>query len=207
MRSISVHVFKDSFDQRTAFRGACFINKELTHRVLTTIRNAFTISIVDKDQSRMILDIEVHEKEPKGFSHQVQVAACHLEIDNKLLVLQRAAGGFEPGKWGVPAGKLEKNETVENAAIRELFEETGISISHHSQIRYLGALYMRKPKIDYLYHLFRVQIEQLPNLRLSNEHQNYKWASEKDLEKLPLMTGEKEALQHYRKAIAKIVKS
>ena len=31
-----------------------------------------------------------------------------------------------PGKWGVPGGKIESNEDVENGVIRELFEETSI---------------------------------------------------------------------------------
>lgn len=31
------------------------------------------------------------------------------------------------GKWTFPKGKIEKGETIEEAAIREIFEETGIS--------------------------------------------------------------------------------
>jgi 8-oxo-dGTP diphosphatase len=142
--------------------------------------------------------IEIHEKEPAGFSPQVQVAACYLEVDNKLLLLQRADSKSEPGRWGVPAGKLEKGETPEQAAIRELSEETGIALERSSQIQYMGALYIRKPEIDYVYHRFRVQVDHVPDVRLSNEHDNYKWASLKDLEEMPLMAGAKDALQHYR---------
>lgn len=38
--------------------------------------------------------------------------------------------GIQPGSeyWGTPGGGLEEGETFEQAAIRELFEETGFSI-------------------------------------------------------------------------------
>ncbi len=152
---------------------------------------------------KTVLDIEIHEKEPEGFSPQVEVSACYLEIDSKLLLLQRASNKLEPGRWGVPGGKLEKGETPEQAAVRELSEETGISVESPSQVRYVGALYIRKPGVDYIYHLLRVQVEQMPDISLSNEHENYKWASLKDLEEMPLMTGGKEILDYYRKTLIK----
>ena len=131
----------------------------------------------------------------------MQAAGCYLEIDNKFLLLRRASSKLEPGRWGVPAGKLEKGETSEKAAIRELLEETGISLERPSQIQCVGSLYIRKPESDYVYHLFRVQVDQVPEVRLSDEHESYKWASLKDLEEMPLMAGAKEALQHYRKSL------
>jgi 8-oxo-dGTP diphosphatase len=140
--------------------------------------------------------LEIYEIAPEGFTPQVQVAACYLEIGGKLLLLQRAHGKLEPGKWGVPAGKLENQETPEDAAKRELFEETGISFEN-TQIQRLNSLYIRKPEVDYVYHLFKVQLNGLPEVRLSNEHQSYKWASLKDIEEMALMDGAKEALQHY----------
>ncbi len=149
------------------------------------------------------IDIEIHEKKPEGFSPQVQVAACYLEIDSKLLLLQRASNKLEPGRWGVPGGKLEKKETPEQAAVRELSEETGISLEHLSQVRYVGALYIRKPTVDYVYHLLKVQVDQMPDICLSNEHESYKWASLKDLEEMPLMAGGKEILDYYRKTLIK----
>ena len=149
------------------------------------------------------VDIEIFEKEPEMFSPQVQVAACYLELDNKLLLLQRALDNSEPGKWGVPAEKMEENETPENAAKRELFEETGISLDRLSQIQSLGSLYIRKPEIDYIFHLFEIQLYRIPDVHLSDEHQSYKWASLNDLEKMPLMAGARQALQYYRTSFLK----
>lgn len=146
---------------------------------------------------------EVHEKEPAGFVSKVQVAACYLEVEGKLLLLQRAQEKFEPGKWGVPAGKLESGETPEEGAKRELFEETGISIKHQEQIRYLNTLYIRKPEVDYTYHMFKIQLAELPAIHLSDEHLGYTWASLKEIETIPLMDGAKEALCHYKAALPK----
>lgn len=152
---------------------------------------------------KSISGLEIHETAPEGFTPQVQVAACYLEINNKLLLLQRAHGNLEPGKWGVPAGKLENDETPENAAKRELLEETGISFENDSQIKYINSLYIRKPEVDYIYHAFKIHFDQIPEVHLSNEHQSYTWATSKDIETIALMDGAKEALQHYQSKIVK----
>lgn len=152
---------------------------------------------------KSVSGLEIHEIAPEGFTPQVQVAACYLEINNKLLLLQRADGKLEPGKWGVPAGKLEHNEAPENAAERELLEETGISLENSSGIQRLNSLYIRKPEVDYVYHVFKVQLGQIPDVHLSDEHQNYIWATSKDIETIALMDGAKEALQHYQAMVAK----
>jgi 8-oxo-dGTP diphosphatase len=147
--------------------------------------------------------LEVHEKKPEGFTPQVQVAGCYLETDGKFLLLQNAFWKSESGKWGVPAGKLDSNETPEIAAKRELFEETGISLPSPSQLQQMGSLYIRKPEVDYVYHLFKVQLDQIPNVHLSDEHQDYKWVTLKDVEEIPLMDGAREALHYFHTSFVK----
>jgi 8-oxo-dGTP diphosphatase len=146
------------------------------------------------------LDIEVFEREPPDFSPQAHIAACYLEFEGKILLLQQAPNKLEPGRWGIPAGKIEKNETPKDAALRELFEETGISVHQSSNVHYLKPLYMRKPTIDYVFHLFKIHLDHVPDVRISVEHQNYKWASPQDLKTMSLMVGAKEALQSLKEA-------
>lgn len=152
---------------------------------------------------KTVLKLEVHQTQPEDFVPQVQVAACYIEIDNRILLLQLARGKSEAGKWGVPAGKLENGESPECAAKRELFEETGITFKDSSCIQSLNALYIRKPEIDYVYHLFKIRLDQMPEVHLSNEHQSYAWASPDDIETITLMNGAKEALQHYHARASK----
>lgn len=43
-----------------------------------------------------------------------------------LLLLLRDGTGYKDGEWGPPAGKVEVGETYREAAVRELWEETGL---------------------------------------------------------------------------------
>lgn len=42
------------------------------------------------------------------------------------ILLVRRANPPDAGRWGFPGGKIDGGETIEQAAARELFEETGI---------------------------------------------------------------------------------
>lgn len=45
--------------------------------------------------------------------------------DKNHVLLQRRVDG---GLWGIPSGHVEPGETISNAAVREVFEETGLHI-------------------------------------------------------------------------------
>lgn len=45
--------------------------------------------------------------------------------DGKILLVKRAEGILEAGKWGFPGGFLDQGETLEQCVVRELMEETG----------------------------------------------------------------------------------
>lgn len=57
----------------------------------------------------------------------VTVVACALiDVDGRVLLAKRPAGKPMPHLWEFPGGKIEENETPEQAIIRELDEELGI---------------------------------------------------------------------------------
>lgn len=51
-----------------------------------------------------------------------------VKCQNKVLLCKRNNVGSFPGMWSIPAGKIEENETTQEAARREFKEETAINI-------------------------------------------------------------------------------
>ena len=100
--------------------------------------------------------------------------------DKEVLVLQRAnyMKNFK-GMWGVVGGSIEKGETPEEAALREVKEETGICEENEDidYIKQIGKIKHENGSISYLFRLWTVEV---PKVKLSGEHQRYKWISNTD---------------------------
>ena len=79
-------------------------------------------------------------EQPIYFDPKVAVAVF-IEQNEQVLLIQR---GLEPGKgkWALPAGFVDYDETPEDAAIRETLEETRL----HIQIDRLLAVYPKRDK-------------------------------------------------------------
>ena len=46
-------------------------------------------------------------------------------VDDRLLLIRRGTAGRQ-GEWSVPGGRVEPGETLAEAVVRELAEETGL---------------------------------------------------------------------------------
>ncbi|MGF1878675.1 NUDIX hydrolase [Photobacterium frigidiphilum] len=79
------------------------------------------------------------------------IAGCIIEHQGKFLLGKRAV---EPmvGKWSIPAGFMENGETVEQAATREVLEETG------AEVEVLGPYSIFSvPHMNQVYIIFRAK--------------------------------------------------
>jgi 8-oxo-dGTP diphosphatase len=56
------------------------------------------------------------------------IAGCVVQDNNRILMVEEGLG-VEKELWNLPSGRLENNEKILNAAIREVEEETGYKIS------------------------------------------------------------------------------
>ena len=57
------------------------------------------------------------------------VAAALIDEAGRVLLQQRKLGGSHGGLWEFPGGKVEDDEIPENALVREIFEELGVTIA------------------------------------------------------------------------------
>lgn len=63
------------------------------------------------------------------------------EMEQQILLIKRKNEPFKDC-WALPGGFVDENEDLEQAAIRELVEETQVKISHLEQIGAFGKPYI-----------------------------------------------------------------
>lgn len=73
-------------------------------------------------------------------SHPI-VATIAVVVRGNEVLLVRRANPPDAGYWGFPGGKIEIGETIHQAALRELREETGIYGEAHQVFTALDALH------------------------------------------------------------------
>jgi len=62
------------------------------------------------------------------------IAGCVINQDDKYLLVQEKIPKVY-GKWNLPAGHVDVGESIEQAAVREAFEETGYKVELKKEIR------------------------------------------------------------------------
>jgi 8-oxo-dGTP pyrophosphatase MutT (NUDIX family) len=133
----------------------------------------------------------IHTNLPARFSPRFEIVSCYIEWDSRILLLHRNEGKSGGGKWGLPAGKVERGENIVDAIIREIREETGHDLdADRDKLRYLRKVYVRYPEYDFVFHMFKMQMDNGLNVILrQSEHQAYSWHSPKDTLDLNLVRG------------------
>jgi 8-oxo-dGTP diphosphatase len=94
--------------------------------------------------------------------------------DGRVLLLKRAADDVTgAGTWETVGGKIEFGEDIEAALIREIHEETGLTVTV-GKILY-ATTFKTNPtrQVVLLTYLCR---SESPIIQLSNEHSDYRWA-------------------------------
>ncbi len=87
----------------------------------------------------------------------LSIAISALIKNNQILLIQRIRGDYV-GLWGLPGGKVERDEHFSEAAIREVFEESGIKSDFKS---YLGLVSEHLVENDQIIQHFLIHICEL----------------------------------------------
>ncbi len=113
------------------------------------------------------------------------VVAAIIKKDNVYLIVQRNKKKYFGLKWEFPGGKVNKNETFENALSREIKEELNISINMHKKV---AEEKYKDDKIDIILHYFLCSYES--GIMQLNEHENFAWVKKKDFGKYDFVEGD-----------------
>ncbi len=102
------------------------------------------------------------------------------------------------GKWELPGGRIDQNQTIEDAVTRELQEETGATFHGMQDVIHAGFgdnLVEHNHKLLLTY--FAVHASLPKEVKLSDEHSESAWVTKDTLNNFDMYTNEKVALTKY----------
>ncbi len=114
----------------------------------------------------------------------VLVAACALiDADGRVLIAQRPPGKAMAALWEFPGGKVEADERPEEALIRELREELGISVKEDCLAPFTFASHSYA---DFHLLMLLYLCRRWEGMPTSIEHSAIKWVRTRDLRDYPM---------------------
>lgn len=100
---------------------------------------------------------------------------CKVENEVYFLLMKRNPIKIYGGQWRMVGGKVEKDETYWQAALRELKEETGFTPNLFWTVPSINQFY--DPKSDSILHIpaFACEISSFQKPVLNEEHIDFEW--------------------------------
>ena len=112
-----------------------------------------------------------------------------------VLALQRSAQTRCPGSWETVHGRMEPDERPEDAAVREVREETGLEVDRLYSIT-CQPFYLHKLGIVQMAVVFAAFVREPGDVTLGDEHQAHEWLTMADAATRFTWPREREALSH-----------
>lgn len=141
-------------------------------------------------------------KESKTRPMALTVKSVIVNNKKEVLLLKRSKDSLNPGKWDLPGGHLEEDETIEESIKREISEETGIEIEVGEIINAVefdkGMKQFQEEKRGLRYICYHKS----GDVEISDEHEDFAWLPiDEAIEKLSDEDGfEKEKKETLKKA-------
>ena len=112
-----------------------------------------------------------------------------------VLALQRGTHTRCPESWEAVHGRIEPDERPEDAAIREVREEAGLSVDRLYSIT-CQPFYLHRAGVVQVAIVFAAFVGEDSTVRLGDEHQRYEWLTMPAAATRLMWPREREALHH-----------
>lgn len=119
----------------------------------------------------------------------VVALALKCQSDQKIMLARRGPNESGAGHWEFPGGKIEKNESQEEALRREIIEELGFDIGHLG-LTFLGESLCHYENKSIRIYLWKAEIQQKPQFILV-DHDMIDWFDKTEIQKINLSPGDK----------------
>lgn len=125
----------------------------------------------------------------------IEVVAAIIQHEGKILATQRGYGDFKDG-WEFPGGKMEPGETMQQAIIREIQEELGVTISPTKLVT----------TVEYDYPTFHLTMHCLLSTVVEGEiklieHEDAKWLTKATLDSVEWLPADIEVVEKLKQLL------
>lgn len=132
-------------------------------------------------------------------NENIKLIEAHIvKIENnnlKFLVMKRSQTEKYPGVWQMVTGSVEDGEKAWQAALREIKEETGITPQKFWVVPNVNSFYSQTADEIIFVPVFVGICEGNTSVLISQEHDEYKWADEKEAIKLLAWPGQHKSVE------------
>ncbi|OIP09748.1 MAG: hypothetical protein COY42_23735 [Armatimonadetes bacterium CG_4_10_14_0_8_um_filter_66_14] len=115
--------------------------------------------------------------------------------EGKVLLLRRSGAAYANQAWCLPGGKIDYEQTAEEAVRRELREETELTPTSIRFLFYQDSLPLRTGGMHCINLYFECGVS--GNIALNDESSEYAWIGPSDLESYDVAFRNDEALARY----------
>lgn len=135
------------------------------------------------------------EKKLKKLPVQIAVRAIIVNSKQEVMLIKRALGTFEGGRWCLVGGKPDENEDIDKAIARETKEEVGadFTLSHYAEVENPDT----STGVRWITHYFIGQTEAIPNQLQANEVSEVAFFPQAELDGLDIAFDHKDVLAQF----------
>lgn len=153
----------------------CFLQHYPQIFCKSTAKEQYDVYDAEKNRTGTVLGTDIS---PPPGTYKLLCNVMTVNSAGRILLTKRAENKTNPGKWELSGGHVQAGESAEDAAVRELFEETGIR-AEASELEFRG-----DHKVGHcIFSLFLLRRDAAPSeIRLQpGETDDAKWVTPEEL--------------------------